>query len=305
MSGYSPRQRERVQEHVLAARRRLVEGVRATDNVAAAQLLRVSIVHYLVAIDVASHPDARGDDDPLLDYAAQLPPVPCDPEHPAAVRSDDERVRDALATSDSLYFDRLSLEDAARTRRALERAGAMLGRRVETRSLGHLRAARWGRRAGAAVLVLYGLFAVVRYAVSPKNVALGKPVHPSSLHVNPPDGHELVDGEIGTSFGVHTRKEDNANVVIDLENDYVIATVKVHNRVDGWFDDCLPLVVETSEDGTHFDQLARREEHFDGDPPWVIEAHGRVGRYVRLRVARFGYVALSEVEIFGKKVKKK
>jgi hypothetical protein len=133
------------------------------------------------------------------------------------------------------------------------------------------------------------------------NIARGKPVYPSSLRVNPPDGHELVDGIVGTSYGVHTDTEESPTVVIDLQDVFKINKVNVHNRADGWFDDCLPLLVELSIDGRTYTELARRDEHFDADPPWVVDGHRQPARYVRLRVPRRSYIALSEVEVFGRK----
>jgi hypothetical protein len=95
--------------------------------------------------------------------------------------------------------------------------------------------------------------------------------------------------------------EESPNVVIDLLDTYRIQRVKVHNRLDGWYDDCLPLVVELSTDGKTYADLARRDDHFDSDPPWIVEAGGQPARYVRVRVARKSYLALSEVEVFGRK----
>jgi hypothetical protein len=119
--------------------------------------------------------------------------------------------------------------------------------------------------------------------------------------VNPPDGHELVDGETISSFGVHTNTEDSPRVTIDLQSIYRIFSIKVYNRGDGWFDDCLPLVVELSADGQNYFPVGRRDVHFDQSPPWVIDAQKHQARYVRLRVDRRSYLALSEVEVFGKK----
>jgi hypothetical protein len=135
----------------------------------------------------------------------------------------------------------------------------------------------------------------------PTNVALNKPVTPSSYKHNPPDGHELVDGNVVSSFGIHTNTEDSPHVTIDLLATYTITTVKVYNRGDGWFDDCLPLVVELSADGQNYFPIGRREVHFDQVPPWVVDAQNHRARYVRLRVDRKSYLALSEVEVFGKK----
>jgi hypothetical protein len=135
----------------------------------------------------------------------------------------------------------------------------------------------------------------------PTNVARGKKVHASSLAPSSPDGHELVDGAVGLSFGVSTTIEPSPTVVIDLEDVYRIDTIKVHNRRDAWFDDCLPLLVEISTDGVHYTELARRTEHFDADPPWSVDGRRELARYVRLRTPRRGVIALSQVEVLGMK----
>jgi hypothetical protein len=76
--------------------------------------------------------------------------------------------------------------------------------------------------------------------------------------------------------------------------------VKVYNRIDGWFDDCLPLVVEFSIDGNTYKEIGRRTDHFGTNPPWVVDGRQQSARFVRLRVDRKSYLALSEVEIYGK-----
>jgi hypothetical protein len=295
---YAPAQQARVQEHAEAASRRLVSGRRVTQAVPAAVLLRDAVTLYLYAAACAR--DAAADLD-AFDLAAAMPTLPPDPARPRAEPTDDARVRAALASNDPLYFDRLSAEDAERTRWALDRATTLVRRGVEARSLTHVRGARWGRLAAVLLLIGYATFAITRAVVFPKNIALGKPVHPSSRKHNPPDGHELVDGELGTSFGIHTNVEESPSVIIDLQARYWIDSIKVYNRVDGWYDDSLPLVVELSQDGSKWDELARREEHFDASPPWVINGRGKPAQFVRIRVGRKSYLALSEVEVYGKK----
>ena len=294
---YVPAQRARVTEHAEAADRRMWAGRRVTQAVAAAVLLREAVTHSLWAAACAR--DAGADLD-ALDLAGAMPTLPPDPARPRAEPTVDARVRAALASRDPLYFDRLSAEDAERARWALDRASTLVRHGVEARSLTHVRGARWGRLAAVLLLIGYATFAITRAYVLPKNIALGKPVHPSSRKHNPPDGKELVDGEIGTSFGIHTNTEESPNVVIDLEAKYWIDSIRVYNRVDGWYDDSLPLVVELSQDGTKWDELARRDTHFDASPPWIIAGRGKPAQFVRLRVARKSYLALSEVGVFGK-----
>ncbi|HEY3819744.1 MAG TPA: discoidin domain-containing protein [Polyangiaceae bacterium] len=295
---YAPAQGARVQVHAEAAHRRLWSGRRVTQAVAAAILLREAVTHSLYAAACALDPDADVDS---LDLAGAMPPLPPDPARPEAEPTDDARVREALSSRDPLYFDRLSAEDAERARWALDRAATLVRRGVESRSLAHVQGARWGRLAAVLLLIGYAAFAITRATMFPKNIALGKPVHPSSRKHNPPDGHELVDGEIGTSFGIHTNTEENPNVVIDLQSRYWIDSVRVYNRVDGWYDDSLPLVVELSQDGTKWDEIGRRDTHFDASPPWVVNGRGKPAQFVRVRVARKSYLALSEVEVYGKK----
>lgn len=177
----------------------------------------------------------------------------------------------------------------------------MARRRIEARSLANLRGTRWGRAAAVLVLLGYAAFAAIRALVVPPNIALDKPVHPSSRKAGTPDGHELVDGDMGTTVGLVTNTEESPSVVINLQNKFWISSVKVHNRQDGWFDDCLPLVVELSQDGVHWDTIGRREQHFEANPPWVVDGGGRPAHFVRLRVDRKSYLALGEVEVYGKR----
>ena len=194
-------------------------------------------------------------------------------------------------------------EDAERTRWALDRAAALARGSVEARTLTHLRGARWGRLAAVAA---------ARSATRPSRSCArcrrcrrtsrwASPCTPAAASTTPPDGRELVDGEIGTSFGIHTNTDDNPNVVIDLLGRYWIDTVKIHNRVDGWFDDCLPLVVELSQDGKKWEEIGRRDRALRASAPWVVDGGGRPASFVRVRVDRKSYLLLSEVEVFGKK----
>jgi hypothetical protein len=137
--------------------------------------------------------------------------------------------------------------------------------------------------------------------VLPKNVALNKPVIPSSIRLTPSHNQTIVDGDLGFNYGVHTDDESSPNVVIDLLANYRISTIKVHNRRDGWWDECLPLAVELSADGKNFREIARRDQHFDADPPWEVKVGGETARYVRVRELHRGSLALSEVEVFGKR----
>jgi hypothetical protein len=276
--GYTSVQHALVGAHVRAANARLRAAKTLVDPLSASVLLRDGILHLLS--EQASASSAASFD---------------------VVGDDADRASAAITSEDSLYFDRLLPDALEPTRRALERTASSLRRRVDPRSAANVRGTRWGRLTALAVIAAYVIWRILASTVIPHNVALGKPVYPSSYKLNPPDGHELVDGTIVSSFGVHTNTEDSPRVTIDLLATYRIFTVKVYNRGDGWYDDCLPLVVELSADGQNYFPIGRRETHFNQQPPWVIDAHKHQARYVRLRVDRRSYIALSEVEVIGKK----
>jgi hypothetical protein len=226
-----------------------------------------------------------------------------DPDPSDATPGDADRVRCALGDRDTLYLDRLARQDLARLRIALGRAATALLGHIEARSPSRLRLARWGRLTALGGVALLVAWMGVHRWLGPVNIAVGKPVHASSYHPYSPTGRELVDGRPGFTYGLATGNEDSPTFVIDLEGDYAIDRIVVHNRSDGWWDECIPLVVELSRDGTTYTEVGRREEVFGYDEPWTIAASHRPARSVRLRLARHGYLALGRVEVFGTKLK--
>lgn len=295
---YTAPQHALVQRHVEAAERRLRAGRRIPAAVPSALILREAVWHYLLAIEAAGDPRTDHAALEALDVTGKLPVLLPDALRPDASPTDDARVRAALGATSPLYFDDLSAEDAALGRSALERAASMLSRRVEARTLANVRGTRWGRWVALGIAVAYVSVVTLRAKLWPRNIALGKQVRASSTSGG--DGHELVDGELGAIPGVRTNTEESPSAVIDLGKEYRVDRVSVYNRVDGWFDDCLPLVVELSVDGARYKEIARQEQHFGTDPPWTVALRREPARYVRLRVARRGYLALSEVEVFGR-----
>jgi NedA-like, galactose-binding domain len=187
----------------------------------------------------------------------------------------------------------------------VERARAnvrWLRAQVEPRGVAELRFVRAFRLSTATVLVA----AVLAWALSGlgerRNVALHKPVTTSGVHpnaVSPPSG--LTDGVIvGPPYGVHTSVGDAPWVQVDLLSVYTIDKIKVYNRGDGWLDDCLPLTLQLSENGSTFVDVETRTAAFGQQAPWIAKAKGKRARYVRIRAVRGKYVTLSELEVFGR-----
>jgi hypothetical protein len=100
---------------------------------------------------------------------------------------------------------------------------------------------------------------------------------------------------------VCTNHELGPWVMVDLQKSQPIATVKVYNRGDCcWGNWDLPAVLELSDDGVHFSQVARRTTGYSSTDPWVVPVSGQAGRFVRLRVdaPEPRELVLNEIEVF-------
>lgn len=254
--------RSEMVERAAAARLRLRASRRLTHPVPALELLRSAHVHAARAAEL-------------------MGTTPPDPLEPVS----------------ELEIDRGSLEENETRREALDAKIAALLGSLELRTPIALRATRIARLVAIGLLIALVGSHFARSRLGERNLALGKPVSPSSIRLNPPNPAELVDGRTQGTIGIHTNDEPAPQIVIDLEAVHAIHTIKVYNRGDGWFDDSLPLLVDTSTDGVTYDPVARRTNHFD---VWSMDAGGRAARYVRIRRSDPGYIALNEVEVFGR-----
>jgi F5/8 type C domain len=205
-----------------------------------------------------------------------------------------------LVAEPHLRMESLGPEELATRRASLEAAAQWLRGHIEPRTVPQIRRVRIKRLAGAAIVAAGLLGWALASVFSAPNVALHRPVTASSLHqqsVAPGDGSGLVDGVYEINYGIHTGFEATPWVMVDLQSSRKIAMVKVYNRADGWFDEGLPFVLELSQDGKEFNEVARRTEPFSQALPWTYSG-ATEARYVRIRAPRLTYIALSEVEIF-------
>jgi len=115
-----------------------------------------------------------------------------------------------------------------------------------------------------------------------------------------PEG--AVDGSHRGQYGFHSSLEESPWLSIDLRARYAIKTVKVFGRGDGYYDQSIPLALETSDDGTTYRAIATRAEPFSADDPWVIPTDNLVTRFLRLHTLRRSYLVLGEVEVYGQKL---
>lgn len=217
---------------------------------------------------------------------------------PAVV--DSSAVVAALRATAPEYFDGLSNEALCVVRDSLERTVRWLREGLDVRSTVHLRAARIGRIVALALGAVLILGKVVAAKLATPNVALHKAVFGSAF-VGPGSGQGLVDGIKEGTLGIQTAVSEHPWVEIDLGAVFTVRRIVVYNRGDHNLNDGLPYDLEVSEDGHEFQSVSHRADPFGdgsfGAPPWTAKTKLRA-RYVRLKA--HSYVALSEVEVFGR-----
>lgn len=225
------------------------------------------------------------------------------------------RARMLLTDPNRLAFDQLPKAEAFERRADVDATIAWLRSLADPRDEAQIKMSRVLRLAAIAAVVLGCLaWAAIwgaRKAFASKNVALGKPVTMSSRRPETPAGSGpaglppsgVVDGSIGSTYEVCTNYELNPWVMIDLESVRSIGKVKVYNRADccaGSYD--IPEVLELSDDGKTFSQVARRTTAFTAADPWIADVGGAKGRFVRIRgdSTESRELVLNEIEVFTK-----
>ncbi len=301
---YTPAQRARITELSDAARRRESAALQLREDASTAgavelhrQATAMSITALLVARGehglegVLEPPEAWAQLSSLLDAGALAEP----PEELSVARP-------LLAESDVLAVDRLPPAAARDARDAAEATTRWLRGCYESRTPRQLKLQRILRVGAVAAALGLLLTAGVARALAPKDIALNKPVTASGRFRGTPTASHVIDGVKDGTLGVHTSLGDDPWVEIDLQAPYAINKVVVVNRGDGYFDRILPLALQLSTDGKHFDEVALRKTHFTDTDPWVVKLPGKVGRYVRLQVKKKrAYLWASEIEVYGSK----
>jgi hypothetical protein len=301
----TPRQRGIVVGLVRAADRRLQSVATIVEPKTAAvalTLARDGVGHLVRAVVATRAPNIDDEAVRKLEPGSELRHITEQDDRPPNGVTD---VISVLSSTDPLWADSLDRAEAQSIADALARTATWLRTRIEVRSETNIRFLRYGRVAALAVVALYVAFR----AASLPNLALGKPVTQSSALPGAPPSKVLVDGSSWGMVGpgsadadyVHTTHEAEPWVKIDLLAAHTIQRVVVYNRNDTNFDDGLPFTLELSMDGDVFESAAQRTTHFGStwfDRPWRVKLGGRRARFVRIRSK--DYLALSEVEVFGR-----
>lgn len=191
--------------------------------------------------------------------------------------------------------------------RALSELFAWTNELVDIRAPRQKRVLLWAGRSSLGFAVLFGFWLALR----PQNLALGREVTASSIchHTRPPPYskkrlHRVVDGVVRESnFAMCTNIEVHPWIQVDLEKDRTITSVVVHTRSDCcWGFEAVPLSIQLSTDGEHFETVAVRKDFIVVDFPWKARLPSKTARYVRLtnESEQPRDIVIGELEVYGR-----
>ncbi len=127
----------------------------------------------------------------------------------------------------------------------------------------------------------------------PVDLAAGKPFTLSSKWADcHPDKNEC--GGFPTRIAFHTQAEPSPWFQIDLGEPTTFSSATIVNRQDMAMPLAVPLVVEVSDDGKAFREVARRDDVFS---TWLATFPPQTARYFRLKVARLSTLHLEAVQV--------
>jgi hypothetical protein len=217
-----------------------------------------------------------------------------------ALSTSDKELLGRICTSmDGARFDRMDIGEATVACQRLADLCFDLRGQVEPRSPRTIRALGILRLVTLAIAIGFVAALAIKKIRAPKNIARGMSATASSRYPDTPAADGITNGDIEARFGVHTTKEANAWVQVDLASPRTIARAVIIHRGDGYTDEGLPHVLEASIDGKTFAPLARTTTGYSQSNPWVATFAPTQARYVRLRSDNTtGYVAIAELEVY-------
>lgn len=205
-----------------------------------------------------------------------------------------EAARKILAAEAPLALDALGSDGARRARAETAATLAWLLRLAEPRTEQELRQARFARTATLAAALVGATWLGLWLFVWPANEAAHKPVAMSSLGRGSAPTEVLTDGKDDRPAVTDRQREPWAR--LDLLNQVAIERVAIHTAPQT----SLPLILEISQDDRRFAEVATLR---DAAPRgrWLVPLAKQRARFVRLRHPGDGALALSEIEVWGKR----
>lgn len=165
-------------------------------------------------------------------------------------------------------------------------------------ALTRLRRQRRRRLAGCAALLALGSFHAARAldgADWRTDLAAGKPWRASSAAFQCQPEAKRCGDHFGMTIFFHTKEDASPWLVIDLEREEAVSAVRVRNRTDCCSSLAIPLVIELSNDGQTWREVARRDGKFRN---WAPAFAPTTARWVRVRVDRRSMLHLERVSVY-------
>jgi hypothetical protein len=212
-----------------------------------------------------------------------------------------QAARELLSQRNPLKFDDFSPADLSASRETIDPTLQWLRDLIEPRTLGELTRAGVARIATAVAATVGCVFVLswlVALALRPPNVALNRPVTASSQWPGSSAPAGATNGEIETAYGAATNSENNPWIRVDLTEPYNLHSITVHQRADGHHAQGFPMCVDISENEKDWAELGCRTDPSAGD--WTTSTKRRA-RYVRVRSVGVKLLALTEIEVRGRK----
>ena len=142
-------------------------------------------------------------------------------------------------------------------------------------------------------VVTLSLLWLVQWVREPVDLAKGKTFTLSSKWNDcHPEDNDC--GGLPMRVFFHTQEQEQPWFQWDLEKPTTFSGLTVVNRSDSALMRAVPLIVEVSDDGEHYREIARRTETF---VTWEPRFEPVTARYLRLRVNRFSWLHLEAVKV--------
>jgi len=203
--------------------------------------------------------------------------------------------KDFVATAEDT--DQRQRQDAA-VARDFVHALVQVGLEPEAR-VGRLLLQRWMRillgGLGLLTLLVGGFFAVRQLTQGP-DLAAGKPWQASSQYAGCNLKEHLCSSTPVKIF-FHTEEEDQPWVQFDLGARTRFSHVELVNRSDSGADRAFPVVIEASDQGKKWKELARRDTPYS---TWRAEFAPTTARYVRARVLKRTWFHLERFSVYAR-----
>ncbi|MCC6215436.1 MAG: discoidin domain-containing protein [Polyangiaceae bacterium] len=304
---YAPEQAEVVARLHRAAAGRLLTARDLRDATAlpaAAAILREAGALAAMALLVARDPRVQVLDlDPAEVWDRLMASIEGDPALGASVARLGPRLgpaRGLILSRRPLEVDALPPAEALALLEGAEAVADWMLALAEPRSVRRLRVARVSRLALVAGGLVAGAAFVAVRSIQPSNVARGKPVEASGYWAGSAPADALVNGQREIPWASGTARGKENWFAVDLGQPHVLQRVVIVNREDKYAKETFPLVLEISEDGQAWEEVAQFD-HATAGRELIWAASGRVARRLRVRHATFAKnIALSEIEAYGR-----